>query len=252
MLINKMIDPLDQLLFRFVSWCGRFKVWVFACALKLSMDFFLRLLYYLSAFMVLCLVIEIGLFPISQNSPITRNIALLIGMVILLDTLLFLWVKNKTDWKSYGKTIEIPIKILMKFGSLKNDESVVLSSDLRFYNLMYLKNQRLMGMGFSIRKKTAPLIQTLFNREIAEYRESHREAKEREKWEILNGIIPYREHSEMVLTEEYGVSIFLWESPDIPIIQNLRNARYLHHDDPDIMRALEMIKLERTGKYADV
>lgn len=81
---------------------------------------------------------------------------------------------------------------------------------------------------------------------LDEIRNSQYQQKLREKHLILNDYITVTKSCliQVDLLDLYGI-------PDIahhhPIIENLLKAQYLHHDDPDIMRALEMIKMESKG-----
>lgn len=95
------------------------------------------------------------------------------------------------------------------------------------------------------------LIETLFHPEMETYRESHKFLREQEKQQILHGMVSEQDKKCSATNDDspslpaiYGIEETLWESSEHPIIKNLKNSRYLHHEDPDIIRALETIVID--------
>lgn len=138
--------------------------------------------------------------------------------------------------------------IMTRYGMLKNCAYNANNEFSRCYPPLFLKTPDLMmkmDWGNYLLKGSCQ-IDHFFATELEKYGNSHKKPKQKEKQRILKGYIEDRGHGLDTpdLHRIYHIPETLWNTSNHPIIKNLQNARYLHHEDPDIMRALEIIKME--------
>ena len=112
-----------------------------------------------------------------------------------------------------------------------------------YYQPLFQKEPRLISRLLSLGSIPHNL-KVFFHDEIREFQEVSFRGREMEKQIILNGKLwGLLNYGHPDAGDLYKIHPSIWKFSRHPLIQNLRNARYLHHEDPDIIRAVEIFKM---------